>query len=201
MQLKKELAARNKLEEPVREAGVTDRGTVRGEDAAESTPLFQKVYTGQPIKEERMRQLLGSAPLPSYNRDGGRYAIETGPMPNDPIGRMPIPTWDGNHIATKIKPWLEDLKQWREFTVNTIPPRLAAWKLQMSFPEGSWMRRCADMVPHEKIMSNHGWELILKEIIYACKSYIDAVPDVALENFCMSRNELKDSHSLNFSHN
>ena len=39
------------------------------------------------------------------------------------------------------------------------------------------------MVPREKIMSNHGWELILKKIIYACKPYIDAELDVALESF------------------
>ena len=57
-----------------------------------------------------MRKLLGTPPLPAYNRDGDRYAIETGPMPHDPIGRMPIPKWDGNYIAAKIKPWLEDLQ-------------------------------------------------------------------------------------------
>ena len=134
MKLKKELAARVKLQEAVSEAGGTTRGEVRGDEAAYDTPLFQQVHTGTPIKEERMRKLLGSAPLPAYNRDGDRYTIETGPMPNHPTGRMPIPTWDGHDGATKIKPWLEDLKQWREFTVNTIPPRLAAWKLQMNFP-------------------------------------------------------------------
>ena len=86
MQLQKELAARTKLEAAVKETGITDRGNVRGDDAAERTPLFQKVYTGQPINPERMRQLLGAAPLPAYNRDGDRYATETGPMPNDPVG-------------------------------------------------------------------------------------------------------------------
>ena len=91
--------------------------------------------------------------------------------------------WDGNYVATTIKPWLEDLRQWRELTVNTISVKLAAWKLQMSFPEGSWMRRCANMVPREQIMSNHGWHLIFKEIIYACKPYIDAELDIALERF------------------
>ena len=108
-----------------------------------------------------MRQLLGTAPLPYHNRDGDRYANETGLVPHDPTGRMPIPTWDGHDIATKIKPWLQDLRQWRDFMVKTIFPKLAAWKLQMSFPEGSWMRRCANMVPRENIMSNHGWEVIL----------------------------------------
>ena len=74
-----------------------------------------------------MRKLLGVPPLPAYNKDGDRYAIETGPMPHDPTGKMPIPKWDGNDIATKIKPLLEDLQQWREFTVDSIPPKLAAW--------------------------------------------------------------------------
>ena len=167
--LKAERAARAKLEDAVREAGMTDHETVRGDGTTERTPLFQKVYSGRPISHDRLRQLIGTAPLPAYNRDGDRYPTETGPMPNDPLGKMPIPTWDGTDIATKIKPWLEDLKQWREFTVNSIPPKLAAWKLQMSLPDGSWMRRCANMIPREQIMSVHVWDLILKEIIYACK--------------------------------
>ena len=138
-----------------------------------------------------MPKLLGVPPLPAYNRDGDRYAIETGPMPHDQTGKMPIPKWDGNDIATKIKPWLEDLQQWREFTVNSIPPKLAAWYLQMSFPIGSWMRRCSEVVPREKIYSNQGWELILKVIIYYCKPYIDSELDIALERFLYVRRRPK----------
>ena len=90
--LKAERAARAKLEEAFKAAGMTDRGKVRGDDIVKRTPLFQKVYSGQPISDERLRQLIGDAPLPTYNRDGVWYAMETGPMPNDPLGRMPIPT-------------------------------------------------------------------------------------------------------------
>ena len=122
-----------------------------------------------------MRKLLGSPPLPAYNKDGDRYAIETGPMPHDPTGRMPIPKWDGSDIATKIKPWLEDLQQWRGFTVNSTAPRLAAWQLQMSFPVGSWMRRCAGLVPRTR----------------NCKPYTDAELDVALERFLYVRRRPK----------
>ena len=153
----------------------------------ERTPLFQKVYSGQPISDERLRQLIGDAPLPAYNRDGDRYAMETGPMPNDPLGRMPIPAWAGRDIATKVKPWLEELKSWRELTINSVHPKLAGCKLQMSFPEDSWMRRCANMVPRNVILSPHCWDLILKEIIYGCKQCIDAELDIALERFLLTK--------------
>ena len=67
---------------------MTSSGTVRGDDIADRTPLFQKVYAGQPISDERLRQLIGDKPLPDYNGHGDRYALEIGPMPNDPLGRF-----------------------------------------------------------------------------------------------------------------
>ena len=108
--LKQEQAARAQLQEMITAAGVDDEGKLRRkDDDTYATPVYQQVHTRTPIAEERMRKLLGSPPLPAYNKDGDRYAIETGPMPHDPTGRMPIPKWDGSDIATKIKPWLEDL--------------------------------------------------------------------------------------------
>ena len=113
--LRQEQAARAQLQEMITAAGVDDEGELRRkDDDTYSTPVYQQVHTGTPIAEERMRKLLGSPPLPAYNKDGDRYAIETGPMPHDPTGRMPIPKWDGSDIATKIKPLLEDLQQWRD---------------------------------------------------------------------------------------
>ena len=42
-----------------------------------------------------------------------------------------------------------------------------------------------------KIYTNQGWALILKEIIYYCKPYIDAELDVALERFLYVRRRPK----------
>ena len=99
-----ERPARAKFEDAVKAAGLTDRGTVRGDDTVERTPLFQKVYSGRHISDERLREFIGRAPFPAYNRDGDRYALGTGPMPHDPVGTMPIPVWDGSDFANKVKP-------------------------------------------------------------------------------------------------
>ena len=90
--LKSERARINKLAEAGHNAGFTSSGTVRGDDSVDRTPLFQKVYSGKPTSDERLRQLIGDAPLPDYSGYGDRYASETAPISNDPMGRLPIPT-------------------------------------------------------------------------------------------------------------
>ena len=90
--LKSERARVRKLEEAAAATGFTASGTPRGENPLDKTPLFQKVYSGKPIPDERLRQLISDAPLPDYNGYGDRYALEIAPMSNDPMGRLAIPT-------------------------------------------------------------------------------------------------------------
>ena len=97
--MKAECAARNKLEEAIRASGMTASGAVRGDDTIDRKPLLQNVYSGQPTSDESLHHLIGDAPLPDYNGHGDRYALETGPKPHDPLGMLPIPSWDGRDIA------------------------------------------------------------------------------------------------------
>ena len=77
--LKAERAARDKLEEAIRIAGITSSGTVRGDDTVDRRPLSQKVYSGKPIPNEGLRPLISDAPLPDYNGHGDRYACGNWP--------------------------------------------------------------------------------------------------------------------------
>ena len=47
------------------------------------------------------------------------------------------------------------------------------------------------MVPRHSILSANGWDLILKEIIYCCKPYIDAELDIALERLLFTKKRPK----------
>ena len=59
----------------------------------------------------------------------------------------------------------------------------------MSFPENSWMRQCANLVPKEMIITPMGWDMLRKEILHRCKPYIDAELDIAIGRllFCNKR--------------
>ena len=95
--------------------------------------------------------------------------------------RTPIPKWDGKNPAKTLKPWLKELRIWRQETA--IPTRKHGMKLQGSFENGSWMKTCADRIPEEVLVTELAWDAIMKEISNNLKLYLDVDSDVIIEDF------------------
>ena len=60
------------------------------------------------------------------------------------------------------------------------------------------MRQFANFVPKHLIITANGWDMILKEILYKCKPYIDAELDIALERLLLAKKRHKGQTPAQF---
>ena len=93
--------------------------------------------------------------------------------------REPIPKWNGQNPRKTLRPWLRELRLWRQET--SVPPSKHGLKLFRSFEAGSWLRQAADRVPEEQLVTVEAWNLILTEILAMLKPYLDVELDVLIE--------------------
>ena len=56
-------------------------------------------------------------------------------------------------------------------------------KLRKSFPEGSWMRSCADRVPEQLLFTDDCWWMILREILTEMRPFLNIQKELLIEQF------------------
>ncbi len=100
-------------------------------------------------------------------------------MDKDSGDKEPIPKWDGTRPASKLKPWLKDLRIWRQGTAT--PVQKHGLKLYKSFDSGSWLKAAAERISEEQLYTPEAWGLILKEILTELKPYLDVETEVLIE--------------------
>jgi len=120
------------------------------------------------VPPEQMNKLLGPAPV--------EYAWWSQREDKD---KEPVPKWDGKNPGLKLKPWLKQLRIWRQETA--IPVSKHGLKLYRSFESGSWLKSAADRVPEEALFTEKAWGLILTEILNNLKPYLDVETEVLIE--------------------
>ena len=79
-------------------------------------------------------------PIPLLARHLGSFAPQDWQAEWEPRDRSaekePVPKWNGEHPATTLKPWLRDLRLWRQQVHGAIPARLHGMKLGRVFLKG-----------------------------------------------------------------
>ena len=54
------------------------------------------------------------------------------------------------------------------------------------------MRACADRIPEEQLLTDKAWNMILREILYYCKPFLDAEADVTIEKLVYKSDRVKN---------
>ena len=91
----------------------------------------------------------------------------------------PFPKWNGEKPAITLRPWLKSLRLWRKET--KIPEYRHGMMLKRSFDERTWMWQCTERVPEDYLVTPECGELILREVLEACKPPLDIEPEVLME--------------------
>ena len=69
--------------------------------------------------------------------------------------RDPVPKWDGKNPGRNLKPWLRELRIWRQET--SIPVHKHGLKLFRNFEQGTWMRAAAERIGEDKLFTEDAW--------------------------------------------
>ena len=109
------------------------------------------------IPQPQLDKLLGPTPTDVSNWQWNRW------YEGDRGDKDPIPRWDGKHPARSLKPWLRELRIWRQTTSE--PVHRHGLKLARSFEKGTWLAQCADRIPEEQLVSPEAWGKILEQIL------------------------------------
>ena len=94
------------------------------------------------IPQAQFDKLMGPEPWQDWRQSWWNAGME----------KYPIPKWDGKNPARRLRPWLRQLREWRN--VTTLPLHRHGYMLKKSFPEDSWLMQAADRVPEEMIFTN-----------------------------------------------
>ena len=113
------------------------------------------------ITEDQFTKLVGKrAPKPILKGQGkGYYAGHLSSF----YDKDPILKWDGKNPQLKFKPWMRDLRLW--YHATCFPPEMWGLKVMRSFDQDSWLKAAADMAPEEVLLSEQGYDAILRRII------------------------------------
>ena len=134
-----------------------------------------------PIPTGQFQKLVGPPPSILADSHWNRW------YDGDKGDKDPIPKWDGQNPAKRLKPWLKDLRLWRQETSH--PVNKHGLKLYRSLEEGGWMKNAANRVPEEQLADSGTWEKILREILQSVKPYLDVETDVLIEaEFVLCKN-------------
>ena len=132
-----------------------------------------------PLPDTEFNKLVGDRPRNQQSQWGNQWGWYNNAPGSSPEGKDPIPKWDGTHPAQRLRPWLKELRMWRQLTV--APSWRHGHMLMQSFPEHSWMRQLSGRIPEESILTDECWEIILREILTHMKPYLDIETKVLIE--------------------
>ena len=65
--------------------------------------------------------------------------------------REPIPKWNGNNPAQELKPWLKQLRIWRQETSDSVHKH--GLKLYRSLPANTWLSQAAERIPEADLIT------------------------------------------------
>ena len=124
------------------------------------------------LDDEQFKRLVGHTPMLKRSLHDFGQSDAKGPS---------FPKWSGKRPAVTLRPWLKSLRLWRQET--RMPAFRHGAALRRSFEEKSWMFQCTERIPEEVLMTERNWNLILREILKACKQSLDIEPDILMEQF------------------
>ena len=165
------------------------RMTPQAVPAPEFPTVTQQLLTGKPyhvtpgantaqIDPNVLNRLVGPDPQEVDKWHWNRW------YDGDRGDKEPVPKWNGQNPAKNLKPWLRDLRIWRQET--SVPVYKHGLKLYRSFEANSWMKLAADRIPEEKLYGADAWPLILNELLVHLKPYIDVQLDILIEEAIFS---------------
>ncbi|CAE7633607.1 unnamed protein product [Symbiodinium necroappetens] len=99
-----------------------------------------------------------------------------------------IPTWSGQPAS--LRSWLKLLAVWESET--TLPKDKWGLKLFQSFAENSQPRKIADQIPMHELLSEHGYGLILTQLLAKYKPFLDIAAPAAIDRFLYSGDRQKN---------
>ena len=134
---------------------------------------YHAMMPGQQLPQMQFEKLVGPPPAAVDSWQWNRW------YDGDKGDKEQVPKWDGKNPAKMLKPWLRDLRLWRQET--SVPVNKHGLKLFRSFDSQSWLKQAADRIPEEKLTTAEAWELILREILGNLKPYLDVENEVLIE--------------------
>ena len=151
----------------------TQSGTTEPTPQTSANQLPTATGLGPQVPGPQLERLIGPQPEHLAQMQWHRwYEMDRGE-------KEPIPRWNGQNPAKTLKPWLRDLRIWRQTT--SVPLSKHGLKLAQSFESNSWLKSCADRIPEDELVTDKAWELIVREIINSLKPYLDVEVDVLIE--------------------